>query len=392
MKKLNIILAVTLLFAGQAFGEGYFLNKMGACSDPDGTESLYDLIDIINNEKSAMHFSDYAEFGYSWEKAEITAYLHFNSSEGKDDADTGNPEVGYGGYGIIKPLPFLSIAAGNDTRDRFTFSGGEVYTLNEAYFLQANPLQKGVGLVLNHQFGNFDLTAIANLDTEKDYYINAGLDVTYKNDLLNTSLQLVGQNITNKNDYYHYSIFACLSLPGMDFSAGYINNYNNTEINTFDPKVDWYQAFLPAVSTHVLKFSGRYKNDYFIIAADYITGLNKEYVVTTDYKKRRAAYDVLKEAGMIIPPERIYDWKIGIHDEIPRDFVIKGGWFATKNTAIYLVYDYESFITKIHSFYPYCDWQFSEKSNLRFGAKISFTDDTFSISIPLMWKVLLDIK
>ena len=52
MKKIYTILTALTFMAG-AFGEGYFLNRLGACSDADGTEFGKELF-TINEAKLSL--------------------------------------------------------------------------------------------------------------------------------------------------------------------------------------------------------------------------------------------------------------------------------------------------------------------------------------------------
>ena len=109
MKKISTLL-IALTLTAAVFGEGYFMNKMGACSDADGTEFGRDLFVIDENDKSDMHFAEYAEFSYNWEMAEILALAAFNNYVFEEPQ--GN--IIFAGYGVFSPLPFLSVAAGSD--------------------------------------------------------------------------------------------------------------------------------------------------------------------------------------------------------------------------------------------------------------------------------------
>ena len=388
MKKIYAILTALTLTA-VAFGEGYFMNKLGACSDADGTEFGSDLFVIDENDKSDMHFAEYAEFSYNWEMAEILALTAFNNAAFEEPQHN----IIFAGYGVFSPLPFLSVAAGNDLRDRFSFSGGELYTENEAYLLQANPFADGAGIVFTQEFGNFGLAAIANIGAAKGTYLNAGLAFNYEDDSIFASLQATGQNILNKNEYYHYSVFAQVDIAGCNFSAGYISNYNDQNINNFDFEEVESQSYLPLPSTHVVKASARYSNDVFVIAADFLTGLNKEYILNKESKKLRAAWDAWEKAGHdpVIEGCDETDGTLGKNENIPWLAAVKGGWFATEDISLYVKYSIARGNEFIHEIYPYADWSFGDNSMFRLGAKINIEKDVVSVSIPVMWKFLLEI-
>ncbi|EID85268.1 hypothetical protein MSI_12670 [Treponema sp. JC4] len=389
MKKIYTILTALTFMAG-AFGEGYFLNRLGACSDADGTEFGRDLFVIDENDKSDMHFAEYAEFSYNWEMAEILALTAFNNAAFEEPQ--GN--IIFAGYGVFSPLPFLSVAAGNDLRDRFSFSAGEIYTENEAYLLQANPFIDGAGLIFNQAFGNFGLSAIANIGAAKGTYLNAGLAFSYEDDSIFAALQATGQNILNKNEYYHYAVFAQLDIAGCNFSAGYISNYNDAAINDFNFDDVENQFFLPLPSTHAVKASARYTNENFVIAADFITGLNKEYILNEESKKLRAAWDSYENAGFdpVIQGCDESDGLLGKNENIPWRAAVKGGWFATEDISLYLKYSIGRGNDFIHEIYPYVDWGFGDNSMFRLGTKIIIDKDVVSVSIPVMWKYMLEIN
>ncbi|MCR5218427.1 hypothetical protein [Treponema sp.] len=389
MKKLHTILMALSLTAALS-GEGYFMNKLGACADADGTEFGSDLFAIDKDDKYDMFFAEYAEVGYSWDKAEICALTAFNNFVFDDP----HYNIIFAGYGVFTPLPFLSVAAGNDLRDRFSFSGGELYTENEAYLLQANPFAEGAGLIFDQTFGDFSLLAIANIGSAKGKYLNAGLVFNYEGDSYVASLQATGQNILNKNEYYHYSIFAHVSLASCDFSAGYISNYNDVDINDFDSFCLESQNYLPLPSTHVVKASARYSTDLFVIATDFLTGLNKEYILNEEAKKRRAAWDAWEDEGFdpVIQGCDEGDGELGKNENIPWLFAVKGGWFASEEISLFLKYSIARGDEYIHEIYPYADWSFGENSSFRLGARINVVKDEVVVSIPVMWKVLFGIN
>lgn len=387
MKKIYAILIFLIFFTGFAAGEGYFENRLGASADADGTEFGKDLFTIDKNDKSEMHFAEYAEFGYSWEMAEINAFLAVNNQV----YDEPKENIKLGGYGIFSPKPFLSIAAGNDTRDRFSFGGAELFTENGAYLLQGNPFKDGLGLIFTQDSGNVDLYALASLGAAKGTYLNVGAMVNYENDALFASLQALVQNLLNKNDYYHYGVFALCDLGDFSFSAGYISNYNDQEINDFERESLLKQDYLPLPSTHVVKASLSYSNELFMIAADGLSGLNKEYILNGDCKKLRAAWDINEKYGRIqtLPAETA---SLGINQNIPWLCSMKGGFFAFDDISLYLKCSVGRGDDFIYLVYPYIDWTCGEKSNFRLGARFKIVDDKLSVSLPLLWTFRLDIK
>ena len=383
MKKILTALIISL-FTASAFSEGYFLNRIGASADADGTEFGRDLFIVDEDDKSDMHFAEYAEFAYFWDMAEITGVFAINNSAFETPAEN----IVAAGYGIFSPLPFISVAAGNDMRDRFSFSGGELYTENEAYLPQANPFIDGAGIIFDQAFGDIEVQAVANIGAAKGTYLNAGVSATYNAEDFTASLQGTIQNILNKNEYYHYGIFGNASFSDFDFSAGYISNYNDTDINNFDLENVENQNYLPLPSTHVLKLSARYTTDLFMVAFDGLSGLNKEYILNTESKKLRAAYDAYNDNGLI--PENEEDGSLGENENIPWLAAVKGGWFATEDISVYLSYSLARGNDFVHVIYPYSDWSFSENSLFRLGAKVKVDDDKVSVSIPIMWQYKFD--
>jgi hypothetical protein len=386
MKKIYSILTALSLLTASVFSEGYFLNRLGACSDADGTEFSKDLFTIDEDDKSDMHFAEYAEFGYSWDIAEICGVFAVNNSA----FETPQNNIKLAGYGIIDPFGLFSIIAGNDTRDSFSFSGGELYTENEAFLLQANPLADGVGLSTKLTINDVGIMAIIGMGAAKGAFLNAGLEVSYENDLLSAAVQITGQNILNKNEYYHYAVFGTASVSDFDFSLGYISNYNDQNINNFDKDEVSAQDYLPLASTHVLKLSARYKNDIFMAGFDGLTGLTDEYILNDDSKKLRAAYDAYTKYGLI--PENPKDGSLGKNDNVPWLAAVKGGWFASEEISLYLKYSIARGNDFIHVIYPYTDWAFGENSLFRLGARFKIAGDKFSVSVPLMWQIKLGIN
>ena len=388
MKKLSILFILSILTVS-AFSEGYFLNRLGASSDADGTEFGKDLFTIDKNDKSDMHFAEYAEFAYFWENAEVMGIFAINNSA----FESPEKNIIAAGYGIFSPLSFISIAAGNDTRDAFSFSGGELYTENEAYVLQANPFADGAGLVFNQEFGDLGVLAVASIGAAKGTYLNAGALVTYETDDYFTSLQVTAQNILNKHEYYHYGIFGYFTIPGIKLNVGYISNYNDQNINDFDREEVDSQDYLPLPSTHVLKVSAQYKDDLFLLAFDGLTGLNKEYILNDESKKLRAAYDAW-EKYEFIPELQGYskeDGLLGKNKNIPWLAAVKGGMFLTDDFSVFLKYSVSRGDDYIHVIYPYAEWGFGESSLFRLGTKFKIDDDKFSVSIPIMWQYRFDL-
>ena len=389
MKKIYAILTALTFMAG-AFGEGYFQNRLGACSDADGTEFGKELFTINEDDKSELHFAEYAEFAYNWEKAEILGLFAINNSAYEDPKNN----IKAAGYGVFYPLPFLSVAAGNDLRDRFSFSGGELYTENEAFLLQANPFADGAGLIFSQKFGDIGIYALANIGAEKGAILNAGLAVSYENDNFTAAIQAVGQNILNKNEYYHYAVFGYLNIQNYDISLGYISNYNDQNISNFDSEEVSKQNYLPLPSTHVVKLSGRYKADLFTVGADLLFGLNDEYILNEESKKLRAVWDSWEKGGFnpVIKGCGSEDGKLGKNDQVPWMVSVKGGYYVTEDISLYLKYSLLRGNDFNHLIYPYADWALSETSFFRLGAKFKIEESKFSVSIPLMWRFLIDIN
>ena len=386
MKKIYSIITALSLLTASAFSEGYFMNRLGASSDADGTEFSKDLFTVNEDDKSDLHFAEYAEFAYFWDMAEITGVFAINNAAYENPKEN----IKAAGYGIFYPLSFLSVAAGNDTRDRFSFSGAELYTENEAFLLQGNPFIDGAGLIFDQKFGDVGVYALASLGAAKGAYLNAGALVSYETDTFFASLQATVQNILNKNDYYHYSVFGYLNAFGCDFGAGYISNYNDQNINNFDRDEVSAQDYLPLASTHVIKLSARYSNDIFMVAFDGLTGLTDEYILNDDSKKLRAAYDAYTKYGLT--PENQKDGSLGTNDNVPWLAAVKGGWFATEDISLYLKYSVARGNDFIHVIYPYADWAFGENSLFRLGARCKIDGDKFSVSVPLMWQIKLNIN
>ena len=118
MKKIFAILLAVSLLATSVFAEGYFINKVGGSGDADGTEFGQDLFSIDNSGQPDFHFAEVAEFSYTWSIAEIYALLATNSSVFTNPTENIYAAI----YGVFTPVSFFSIAAGNDMRDRFSFS------------------------------------------------------------------------------------------------------------------------------------------------------------------------------------------------------------------------------------------------------------------------------
>ena len=390
MKKIFAILLAVSLLATSVFAEGYFINKVGGSGDADGTEFGQDLFSIDNSGQPDFHFAEVAEFSYTWSIAEIYALLATNSSVFTNPTENIYAAI----YGVFTPVSFFSIAAGNDMRDRFSFSGGELYTENEAFLLQANPFASGIGVVYNQEFGNFGVLATASLAAAKGFFLNVGAEVRYETDDLYLALQGVGQNVLNVNEYYHYGVFGAFSMSDFDVTLGYISNYNDANANDFDFEEVGAQSYLPLPSTHVVKASFRYSNDNFMVSADVLSGLNKQYILNPESKQLRAAWDAWTDAGFDPVTQGLAEnvGELGLNENIPWKVAVKGGWFVNEDVSLYLKYSIGRGNDFVHSVYFYTDWLVGEKSMVRFGANASVEGSDFVVRIPIMWKYMLDIK
>ena len=71
---------------------------------------------------------------------------------------------------------------------------------------------------------------------------------------------------------------------------------------------------------------------------------------------------------------------------------VKGGYYVTEDISLYLKYSLLRGNDFNHLIYPYADWALSETSFFRLGAKFKIEESKFSVSIPLMWRFLIDIN
>lgn len=368
MKKFIFALILTLSFA-KVFALGTFINKLGACSDEDGTGFSFDLFSVNNGSKTQLNFANKSDLTLNIGMLSGSIILCVNDRLFTGDTK-GNILVE--GYGAFTPVPQFSVVAGNKTKGKYAFEGARLYTTNGAQLVQLNPFPKGAGFVYNQTFDRLNILATANISTESDWCLNAGVQLKYEKLF---SLGFIVQNALNNNDYIHFAASAGFHKDSFNLAGGYIYNYNNSGMNginnLLEPQLNRNpttvtQPYLPCPSSHVIKLSASYAAASWNFALDFLMGLTDDYV-------SGSLNGTLSGKNNALP----------VYTAALTTFKINE--IANVNLKYCFWYNGNA----KHTIYPFAEFKY-DKSTFRTGAKITIDSyNNVTVSVPLMWTFMI---
>ena len=296
MKKCVFFLSV-LLFTGSLFADiGLNVtNRCGFSGEEDGVgysgNGLGFFFNFANPEESFTNLNIFGNLtSVSLDNKYVSGKFYFAANTNLIDPNfTGDRlanGIKFGGYGLVSPIDYVSIIAGNDTCNDYCVKGGRMFTTTDGYLAQSNMFPEGIGILGNFNFGICDIRAAAGISTKFNWYLNAGAEVDFNiSDSLIISAAGVFQNFLNFNGFMHFGVFVNAQMNDIAINAGVINNLNDDiygEQNPFYSK----NIYLGAPADWVYKLSAEYDNSKILLAGDVLFSIGASPVLNNEWKRK----------------------------------------------------------------------------------------------------------
>jgi len=296
------------------------------------------------------------DFNYKWFTTRGRVDAYFSTYNNFDH------NIRFNGFAKAQPIQQIGIIAGNSFFSNLGTNFGELYALDDLP-TYGKLLKDGVGLCSTIPFGSSKIKLKMAGGLEFDSFYNKPADWIYSGGFEVSKKDLFSAGATARNftqgAFGKYAVMGGYYPGDFAINAGFI--YNNTN-----------EELLPKETKYSLSLSGGYKNKDlgFKIYADLITGLNNQYLATSDRKTK--TYDGF------IPFMTAFRGTYSILDNLDAGLSVK----YTK-----LLYKQK---TSTFTIYPNAEYQINDMFTLSGGLRLKL--DTASDKVLTDYSLPLDFK